>query len=267
MSNDIIQLINDCPMVKNIPTGISHLLKELIKQDSDVDELIGLLERFPVVCVRLVMVANSAWAAPKVEITNVKRACLQLGLKMVKSISIALLVSQQFNSQNCKGFDEKVFWLSSLVMADIMQELQKKSSSPETEPSSAHLIGLIHNLGLLAIAEIAPEKMSQALLLSTNTDLSFSAALYKTIDLSFLEATHLILSNWGLPNNLSHAFYGDDNLSLYSQLFTEAMDIKHQLNLNSQPLSLMDDQDSMPILDTIIERSLTYEELCGLYCR
>jgi len=47
----------------------------------------------------------------------------------------------------------------------------------------------------------------------------------------------------------------------------DAMNMKNKLNLNSQPLSLVADEENLSILDTIIEKSVVYDELCGLYCR
>ncbi len=267
MSDDIIQAINECPMVKNIPSGISLLLEELTREDTDIDKLIVLLEKFPVVCVRIIMVANSAWAAPKTEITNLKRACMQLGLTMIKSISIALLVSQQFNSQNCKGFNEKTFWLSSLVLADLMRALQQHTQKPDTEASTAHLIGLIHNMGILVIAEVAAEKMSQAILLSNNSDVGFSQALTNNIGISYLDATHLILKNWGLPYALSHSF-GSKDETPYTSLVQEAMALKNTVDLNANPFAFIDEiEESSPILTPILDNQGVYNELCGLYCR
>jgi len=268
MSNDFLEQIEACPMVKNIPTGISHLLKVLTEEDTDIDELIGLLNKFPVVCVRLILVANSAWAAPKVEITDVKRACMQLGLKMVKSISIALLVSQQFNAQKCKGFSERTFWLSSLVTADLMVLMQQSSDHKNTDSASAHLIGLIHNLGLLAIADIAPEKISQAILKSNNSDTSFRDALTQAIGVSYLQVTQMILTNWGLPNIINASFYLNVHSSPYCDLLGESIVKRNQLNLDVVPITLIDEAaEASSDLNEIISNSSVYDELCGMYCR
>lgn len=268
MSSDLLQAITECSMVKNIPTGISGLLAELTNEEADIDHLISLLEKFPVVCVRIVMVANSAWAAPKAEITDVKRACMQLGLKMVKSISIALLVSQQFNVQNCKGFSERKFWLGSLVTADLMQMLQKKSNLEQTDSSTAHLIGLIHNLGLLAIADIAPEKVSQAIIISDNSEVKFSDALVKTVGISYLEVTQVILYNWGLPNTLSHAFYDSPNQSIYRDILAASMVARNQLNINALPIDIVEGSEQLQLIhEEIVSKSDVYDELCGMYCR
>lgn len=268
MDIDILQAIKECPMVKNMPTGVSELLKELSKEDTEVEQLIRLLEKFPVVCIRLVMVANSAWAAPKTEITDVKRACMQIGLKMVKSISIALLVSQQFNANNCKGFSERKFWLSSLVTADLMQSLQKLTEPHNSEPSTAHLIGLIHNLGLLAIADIAPEKVSQALILSNNAEIGFSVALNKVLGISYLEATQIILQNWGLPETLSNSFYASNNESDYRAMLFDAIQTRNLLDLDVLPIEIIEENEQhVRLQKEVIEKSTVYDDLCGMYCR
>ncbi len=256
-------------MVKNIPTGVSRLIKILSNEDAEVDQIIELLRHFPVICIRLIKVSNSAWVAPKTEITDVKRACLQLGLKMVKSISIALLVSQQFNTKTCKGFNERRFWLSSLVMADLMYFLvkQDQNGDKENDAATAHLIGLIHNLGLLAIAEIAPEKVSQAILVAENSTSSFSEALEKIVGISFLQASELILHHWEIPLCISYAYDQASNKSTYTGVFQQAVRHKKQLDLIAMPFQRLDDTEEYKVNDSVVEKSADYEELCTLYCR
>ncbi len=254
-------------MVKNTPIGITSLLKTITQEDIGINDIITLLEQFPVVCVRLVLVANSAWASPKVEVTDVKHACVQLGLKTVKSISIALLVSQQFHIHNCKGFSECKFWIVALIAADLMYLQESKKPTKTSQPSTAHLIGLIHNIGLLAIAEVASEKFSRALFLASNTNTSFSHSLEKTIGLSHLEATQIILSNWGLPEVISNSYFSSVQKSPFYEPLQATLAIIAQLDLDQIPFKLKEDIECDELTQNIIDKSSDYDDLCSIYCR
>lgn len=270
MRNKALEELDNCLMIKNIPTGITHLLKLLTEEDLDIDDLIDKLKSFPVICVRLVMVANSAWAAPRTEITDVKKACLQLGLKMVKSISIALLVSQQFNAQKCKGFDERKFWLSSLITSELMSQMASKSKDSDVSAGTAHLVGLIHNLGVLALAEILPDKTGQAVILSQNSEVSFDGALQDILGISFLEATQTILINWGLPADMANAYIKSAHDTAYLPLLNQALSVKNNINLAAVPFTLeheIEDATESTIVERIIGKSSYYDDLCALYCR
>lgn len=267
MDQTLIQQLKNYTKIKNTPTGISELLILLSQNDLDIDELIEHLMRFPVISVRIVMVANSSWASPKVEITNVKQACLQLGLTMVKSMSIALLISQQFDTQKCRGFSEQNYWIPALVCADLMAINAKIY---QLERGTAYLVGLIHNISLLAIADLQPSKLNQAIILAGNTEMSLSKAIESTFEVSFLKATQVILELWNLPLSLTHAFVKSSLQSDYYELFIETQKDLNHINLYSSPISAMD-KDEIPdlseALTSILNNAESYSNLCKMYCR
>lgn len=269
MHNTIVEEIQKCPMVKNIPTGISRLLSIVSNEDLDIDELIAYIHKFPVICTRIIMVANSAWAAPKTEILDIKRACLQLGIKMVKSITIALLVSQQFNTQKCKGFSEKEYWLSSLIVSELMLKMEKNVHL-EAASSAAHLVGLIHNIGLLVIAELHPDKFSKAVLLANNTEQTFSQSLIDVIGISYLQASAIILSSWSLPKEIAETYSKSMQKTHYHDLFFKALALKKLLKLNTLPYEIIEEVDKtteeLELLNSITQQTEIIENLCNLYC-
>jgi hypothetical protein len=118
------------------------------------------------------------------------------------------------------------------------------------------------------IAEVAPDKLSQAILLTENSPLSFSDALKKTIGVSYLEATYLILNNWELPSLLLEAFDRNNKESNYKKLLENATSIRQKINLKTQPFEYMSENHEPSELEKeIVMQSYLYHEMCLLYCR
>lgn len=147
-----------------LPPGAPRLLKSLADEDIDFKELARVIERFPTIAGRLIALANSAWSAPLSPIGSLEMACSRLGLGVVKSTSIALAVASPFDPNRCPAFDRVRFWTSAIMSADAGSMLAGLvGSSGAAEPSTARAAGLLHNLGLLWLADRLPGEVNEAL--------------------------------------------------------------------------------------------------------
>lgn len=143
------------------PPGVPHLLSELADSDLEYAKLAKLLERFPTIAMRIISVANSAWSSPVSPILSLEDACARLGFNVVRSISIALAISSPFDPNHCPAFDVRLFWGSSLMAAEICGQLADRSGG--MDPAVGRTLGLLHNLGVLWLAQYLPEQTDQAL--------------------------------------------------------------------------------------------------------
>ena len=138
----------------SMPAGAPYLLKSLTDESIDFVELASVVEKFPGIAGKLISLVNSAWSAPASEVTSLEATCSRLGLGVVRSTSIALAVASPFNSTRCPSFDLEYYWCSVLLTADAASRLVAVSSSKhEFEPATARAAGLLHNLGLLWLAD------------------------------------------------------------------------------------------------------------------
>ncbi len=138
----------------SLPAGAPYLLKSLTNENIDFAELASVVEKFPGIAGKLISLVNSAWSAPATEVTSLEDTCSRLGLGVVRSTSIALAVAAPFNSTRCPSFDLEYYWCSVLLAADAASRLAGVSSSiRDFEPATARAAGLLHNLGLLWLAD------------------------------------------------------------------------------------------------------------------
>jgi len=204
-NNDALQRLN-FKHIPVLPPGAPHLLKSLTDDSISFIELAGIIERYPTIAARLISLANSAWSSPVSEITSLENACSRLGFDVVRSASIALAVSAPFDTSRCPGFNARFFWSSGLLAADGAAWMAQFSKSTNIEPAAARAAGLIHNLGLLLMADQLPKDVDQAIrLIQKEEGMQLSQALLYILGFDHCDAGRQLGIAWELPELLVDA--------------------------------------------------------------
>ncbi len=191
----------DPERVPVLPPGAAYLLKALNDDNVGYAELAAIVERFPSIAGRLVALANSAWSAPVSEITSLKMACARLGVNVVRSVSIALAIASPFDASRCPAFEGQRFWCTALLNADAASWLAPLARAPgPVEPQTARTGGLLHNLGLLWLADQLPDSTNEALSAAVHDpELSVRRALNEICGIDYRQAGHSLGKAWALP--------------------------------------------------------------------
>jgi HD-like signal output (HDOD) protein len=190
-----------------IPPGATYLLKALSDDSIEIPELAQIIERVPTIAARLIALANSAWSSPVSTISSLENACARLGFSVVRSTSIALAVSAPFDVTRCPPFDAKMFWSSSLLAADATAWLTPlPSTQPKMSVSTNRTAGLLHNLGLLLMADQMPDMVRQSIEMANEASApSLRVALQSVIGIDYTDAGAYLGETWQLPAPLSIA--------------------------------------------------------------
>lgn len=204
-NEDALQRLN-YKHIPVLPPGAPHLLKSLTDDSISFIDLAGIIERYPTIAARLISLANSAWSSPVSEITTLENACSRLGFDVVRSASIALAVSAPFNTSRCSEFKARFFWCSGLLAADGAAWLTQFSKSIHIEPATARAAGLIHNLGLLLLADQLPTEVDQAIkLVQKEEAMQLGQALLYILGFDHCDAGRQLGLAWELPESLVNA--------------------------------------------------------------
>ena len=194
-----IEQENNLPV---LPPGIANLFKTLANENITYDIVAKELERFPAIAIRVVATANSSWAAPAIPITSLRDSCARLGSQLVLSMAIALSVSQSFNPSRCPAFESRKFWVSALLTAEAAYLRAKEISAKEKIdicPDTARLAGLLHNIGLLWLAENKPTEVTEAVSISRNENVSFAETLLEKFDIDVYDVGGYLAASLELP--------------------------------------------------------------------
>lgn len=237
--DDKLELTPEGLRIPIIPAGVTELIEALSNDQLDFEELADYLERFPGIVARLIALANSAWSAPKQEITTLENALSRLGLKVSRSVAIALAVSAPLDTHRCPCFNSAHYWADALLVADVAGLIAGESDHKEApDPSTCRVAGLIHNIGLLVLVDNFPDRMDDCLRAYSRLPDSrtLNDLLEAELGFSIVTIGSRIAQSWGLPGvfEKTMSFYNDvsyrDEYWPVVNLVSAAIQITSELN-------------------------------------
>ena len=182
-----------------------RLMAALDDEDIALADLANLIEACPAVAARVVGLARSAFFGQRVPVRSVADALTRvLGLKLVKSLVIGIIVSGPFQPERCPGFSTYQYWGSALLTAILCRSLiSHVTTGGKSTPDSAYLCGLLHNLGLLALAHVAPAQMQQVFSVAKQMpERSLSDIELETLGTDHREVGSWLAFRWQLPEEV-----------------------------------------------------------------
>jgi HD-like signal output (HDOD) protein len=214
------------PRLPTLPIGIERLLKVLADTNLTYPQLVKVLINHPNIVARLIALANSAWAAPVVPITNLETACARLGLTVVRSTSIALAIASPFNPSRCPGFNIERFWSTGILVSEgagLLAAHTKPDLFPDDGKGTAQTAGILHHIGLLWFADQMSQEMTKAFnFVDSYPENSISQALRKQTYVDYTVVGGWIAREWGVPALLATAIEQHLNVK-YKQEFWEVV--------------------------------------------
>lgn len=179
----------------------AQLISQLCDERLNSDELAARIEAHPVLCARVLKVANSPYYGQAGSVASIKRALLLLGVSAVRGIAAAACIRQFIPPRGGVLPDLSAVMLHSLATAvacDRLAHVTAASLAPE-----AFIAGLIHNLGTVIQAALDPTGTA-ALIAARAAD---PAQDLRTVELQHCEAGHetcaaVLFDAWHLPQSL-----------------------------------------------------------------
>ncbi len=160
--DDIHRAVHRLQELPPLPRNEQHLLAVLSDDDLAINGLVQLMEECPTIAARIMGLAGSAFFAQPIPVRSISDVIIRvLGLKLVKSLIMAISGAGAFKADNCPLFVQEKFWYSSLLTATLASYLAPSvDAENKLSPDQAYLCGLLHNLGTLALVHVAPTEMN-----------------------------------------------------------------------------------------------------------
>ncbi|MEO0997574.1 MAG: HDOD domain-containing protein, partial [Pseudomonadota bacterium] len=155
----------DVSSLPPLPDVGMRILRKFGDEFIDGNEVAAVIERDPAICARLIGLANSAYfnlTRPAADMRDIVNRVL--GVDTVRSLAFALATQQAFDTSRCPAFDARRYWRSALMTGDSCSRIASVVDDlTEEQRDLAYVFGLCHNLGLLALACVEPERLSGVL--------------------------------------------------------------------------------------------------------
>lgn len=154
--------LNELPAV---PAVAHQFIQAVEDPDIEVRQLAAIIERDPALTARIIGLANAAYFGVSERVTSVEHAIFKvLGINTAKSLALSIVLSGPLQAGRCPGFDLERYWSTAVLAATAAQRIAPFVRAGEgAAASEAYLGGLLHGLGLLAVAHLYPGPLSHAL--------------------------------------------------------------------------------------------------------
>lgn len=205
--NEIIEAIVNSD---NIPTppGVALRLLELYNQeDVDASEISQVLGADPVLTAKLIAYSNSPILGRSIQTTSLKQAVVAAGMRATRIIGLSFSLMQS-SGNKVAGFDFDEFWNQSLATAVAARTL---SEHLRFEADEAFLMGLILNIGEMAIASTFPDEYVVMTRKAKEAGLPLVQLEQEKWSENRYPIGRLLLEKWNFPSNIAGTIgdYGD----------------------------------------------------------
>lgn len=217
------------------PKSVQRILELTRDINCQPKELVMVIEKDPVMTMKLLRLLNSAYYSFPKEITSVNQSVVYLGLNTVKNMALSFAAMGSLPQQNETGFDMQQYLVHSLTTASIARILCQKFSKDDTDPADCYLAGLLHDFGKVVFAQFMPAEFKMALTLSKEQSISLHLAEQQMIGTDHTVVGGMLVERWQFPkrltNNISnHHNVTDADSTVLNCLFA-ANQISKQLSL------------------------------------
>jgi HD-like signal output (HDOD) protein len=182
------------------PDVYARILNALNDPDLSMDQLARVVTAAPDLCVRILLLANSALMnRAGVEVTDINVAVSRLGVSTVRNAAVALATKEVFDIPKGSSLQLKLDQLraASVKTAAYAYALANRAGLISLK-DNAMLAGLLHNVGsfyILSKADKYPEFAEEAVMQSWGPSIGYA-----------------IIENWGFPEELAKAVEEQDIL-------------------------------------------------------
>lgn len=187
-----------------LPTlpGIAIRILELVKKkNSNLNEIADIISSDPPLSAEVLKTINSALFGLSSKITTVPRAVSMLGIDVVKNLALSFSLLKANRIGNNGFFNFSGFWKDSLIGA-ISSKLIAKNLCPDAA-EDAFFLGLLHNIGILAIVQCMPRPYSLVLQEMQQSPCAFHHAETQILGFNHMEIGEYLARKWGFPEIFS----------------------------------------------------------------
>lgn len=193
-----------------LPATAQRILTCFGDEFIDAKKVATVVEGDPGICAKLLGLSNSAYFGLAEPVNNISEAISRvLGVDTVRSLVLAMAIQQSFNSKDCPAFDTERFWMQSLQAAECCKKIAlADEQADDNDRDLAYSAGLCHNLGLMALTHMEPERTNEVLMRfrADHERTSVAEFFSKEFETDHRIVTSELARNWSLPTPMVAAY-------------------------------------------------------------
>jgi HD-like signal output (HDOD) protein len=194
---NVAHLIRQLQSLPALPETVQRVREVMANPLSSLHEVAEIITLDPPIAAKVLSVANSAAYGFQQRVDDLNLAVSLLGLRETYSIVLSAAVIDIFAAS--KMFDYESYWKEAMCSAAAARLISQ--AGPESTRTGAFTAGLLHDLGRVALAEVAPKRYERVGRGLEGRDLI--AVEEEHLGLAHTEAGYELASHWELPTAIA----------------------------------------------------------------
>lgn len=163
-------------------------------------DLVQVIDKDPVVTVKVLRVVNSAYYGLSNPITSVDHAVVFLGFNTIKNVALSIAAVGMLPSNTLARFDSQRYLMHSLTTAGIARQLAQQL--PQADSHDCFIAGLLHDFGKVVVAQFMPQEFQRSLELSVSKQVPFHVAVHEVIGVDHSTVGAMLVQKWRFADDL-----------------------------------------------------------------
>ncbi|MEZ5490727.1 MAG: HDOD domain-containing protein [Gammaproteobacteria bacterium] len=164
--------------------------------------LVDVIEKDPVMTMKILKVINSAYYSLPNRITSVSQSVVYLGINTIKNLALAIAAIGALPSRSPKDFDIHEYLVHSLCTASLARQLSTLSDG-SLDAGDAYIAGLLHDFGKVVLAQFMADEYQQIMALSETQDIPLDQAERQVLGIDHAVVGAMLTRRWQFPYELS----------------------------------------------------------------
>ncbi len=182
------------------PKSVQRVLELTREVNSTPKELVEVIDKDPVVTVKILKVVNSAYYSLPRQITTIGQAVVYMGFNTIKNLALSIAAIGILPKDSESGFDAHQYLLHSLTTASIAKQLAGRVT--DADAMDCFIAGLLHDFGKVVFAQMMPQQFKAALTQSHATGTPLHTALQQEIGADHVLVGAMLVEKWRFAPHL-----------------------------------------------------------------
>ena len=188
------------------PKSVQRVLELTRDINCRPKDLVEVIEKDPVITIKVLKVINSAYYALPNKITSINQS-YSSGDQYTQESGAFLSTIGISPRQNTAGFDIQHYLVSSLITANLTRQLCNKFAST-VDPNDSYIAGLLLDFGKVVFAQFMPDEFNRALTLSADYNMPLHKAEDAVIGTDHTVVGAMLAKRWQFPRSLIDCIAG-----------------------------------------------------------
>lgn len=193
----VLKNVYNLPAISGAMQEVSRLLDD---PSTNTDSLSKTIGKDQGLATKILSIANSPLYGLSRKVTTIEFAILIIGFQDIKNIVIALSMVESFKGKTDKFFNQKDFWLHSIITANAARKMALDLGF--RIGGEAFIAGLLHDLSIPVIHKYFHSHFIKIVDNVNSNEMSFAEAEKLALGFTHAEIGSLLVEKWNLAETL-----------------------------------------------------------------